>query len=328
MSLLSRIKRVVKLFLYRRIIADSYWAAILLDNEIPTEAVHFDTASDKLQIRGFSIGLARNKHVFLVRAYPYLKALKERAGADLRLTEQGDVLLSVEGIEVVVDTYEEIGVVWELYVNGTYNYIAKLSTPCIVWDIGMNIGIASLLLASKPEVVAVFGYEPFVQTYNKALVNFKYNPERDAKIRPFNYGIAAETKSLMVSYSYQWKAHAGVGEFSDSMKALIERSGEKIIQEEIQLRSALEVLSELRTEFPGADIIAKIDCEGAEYEIFEVLEANNLLRCFKIIMLEWHVHGPDRLAEALIRSGFSLFHFPLTTEAGMLYGVRLSADEK
>jgi FkbM family methyltransferase len=325
MSVLSGVKKSVKRFLYRRAIPDTYWAATLLDNTIPTEAVYFEPSTDKLYIHGIPVGLSREIHLFLVRAYPYLLALKERAGAELKLTEQGDAVIHVGGIEVLVDTYEEIGVVWELYVNGTYNYIAASDSPTVVWDIGMNIGVASLLLASRPDVQAVFSYEPFRQTYQKALTNFARNPKVQGKIHPFNYGVAAEAKSLTVSYSYQWKAHAGAQEFSDSMKALIERSGEKIVQEEIQLCSALEVLSQIQSEFPDSDIIAKIDCEGAEYEIFELLEANNLLRCFKVVMLEWHVHGPEKLADALIRAGFSLFHFPLTTEAGMLYGVRLAA---
>ncbi len=95
-------------------------------------------------------------------------------------------------------------------------------------------------------------------------------------------------------------------------------------KEEISLKPISEELSSIISQHPDMDIIAKIDCEGSEYEIFDSLAAKGQLNQIKIIMMEWHRKGPDELADYLRQAGFAIFsRLPRSSNIGAIYAVRV-----
>jgi hypothetical protein len=69
--------------------------------------------------------------------------------------------------------------------------------------------------------------------------------------------------------------------------------------------------------------MAKIDCEGSEYEILDALDQANLLNKFKIVIMEWHEKGPEKLETYLRKNNFTIFsRRPKSKAIGMIYAVR------
>lgn len=96
------------------------------------------------------------------------------------LSEDKDGVISdINGIKIMQRYHTDFLFVSEIFVDNTY-YLDLAYDDYVVIDIGMNIGIASLFFAAKKEVVKVYGFEPFEDTYNQAIENFKRN-ERDIR---------------------------------------------------------------------------------------------------------------------------------------------------
>jgi hypothetical protein len=69
--------------------------------------------------------------------------------------------------------------------------------------------------------------------------------------------------------------------------------------------------------------IAKIDCEGAEYEILDALKEADLLSYFDVFMIEWHLLGASDLIHTLSENGFVIFSpQPTQTKVGMVYAFK------
>ncbi len=80
------------------------------------------------------------------------------------------------------------------------------------------------------------------------------------------------------------------------------------------------MIQEVRAGYPHAQVIAKIDCEGAEYAIIAALRSGGLLRQVDAFLIEWHQHGPGELEQTLTSAGFfALSLMPRATATGMLY---------
>jgi len=71
----------------------------------------------------------------------------------------------------------------------------------------------------------------------------------------------------------------------------------------------------------GKSDLLKMDCEGAEYDIFEAVDERTLA-CVERIVLEYHPH-PDRdvrsITDKLGRAGFAVTVRP---EISLVYAVR------
>ena len=61
----------------------------------------------------------------------------------------------------------------------------------------------------------------------------------------------------------------------------------------------------------GLKVVAKIDCEGSEFEVFDVLEASGYLAKLSALLVEWHrisgVKTQADLISPLLKHGFIVF---------------------
>src|SRR5262245_2585138 len=105
----------------------------------------------------------------------FVEPLRSSAGAAFSRSAEGDVIAEIEGLRVVVNAEEVLFILNAIFVEREYD--VEFRYPAVVWDIGMNRGLASLYFARRENVVAIVGYEPFGPTYQLARDNFALNPD-------------------------------------------------------------------------------------------------------------------------------------------------------
>jgi FkbM family methyltransferase len=267
-----------------------------------------------------AVPIALPEHAFMMaeRSLRMINALQEE-GARFALGADRRLQIQVAGIRCYIDGAEELFIVHEIFAQKIYRLIG--ARPKVVCDVGMNVGLASLFLANLPGVQAVYGFEPFEPTFQQAAANFALNPETAAKIQAFNYGLGATDKFVSAAYDYDNKGSSG----THSQLARVTSAGRS---ETVHIRSAAEAIARIVAAHPGVDVVAKIDCEGAEYEIFEALAASGSLSAISVFMLEWHDRGAEELLAHLTGLGFTCFApndpipQPGADVTGMIYAVR------
>ena len=254
-------------------------------------------------------------HPLLLKSANYIKHLLSIP--DTKLWQDNDRLFfRYYQITIEVETKEDFYILYEVFFEGDYN----LSFPSeyVLIDIGMNVGITSLLFASKPEVVKVFAYEPVEATLRQAQKNLDHNLPFSHKITPHAYGLSDHDHSLMIDYSYEWKGSVGVTQLSDSKK-----KNATLTPISIELRDVAVEVRKIKDQFPNLPIVIKVDCEGSEYTIIQRLAQEGLLYLADIYLIEWHEKGPEPLQKEFEKIGFRcLSKLPHGSGIGMLYAFK------
>ena len=241
---------------------------------------------------------------------------------DARITDHnGDIVVELQDLNLLVDSGEELFTIEELFLQRVYDF--DILTPVVMIDIGMNVGFASLMFASKPNVVAVYAFEPLQVTFQQAQRSFELNPNCSKKIQSEKVGLAGSARTADAFFNRDLK---GSSSLFKKTKCSAEADG--TVQEKIQLKSSKEALNVILNKHHNAPVVAKIDCEGAEYEILESLAESGLLSKFTVFMIEWHRfsegQSPVRLVELLRQAGFVSFTSDCGSGvAGMIYAARI-----
>jgi FkbM family methyltransferase len=246
-----------------------------------------------------------------------LRRLHDR-GAQIKFID-GSVVAVIRGITISAETWDDIRFVEEVYVQNTYNFRAKSNV--VVIDIGMNVGLSSLLFASKPYVNSVISFEPFRTTYERALRNISLNPDLAPKITTHNYGLSDENSERTIL----------IPDGSESGSRTI-RGADYGAPVTIKIRQAAEILRPILkdAERRGLAVIVKVDCEGAEFEVFRSLGAAGLMSSIAAFMVEWHrghgVYTQNDLIGPLEQHGFIVFDLTVDDGGnGFFYGAKISS---
>lgn len=301
-------------------ITDDYWSSKLVANNINPKQVEYVSQSGKLLYKPFNIHLGKEKQDFLLidKISNKAKTLKRLTNCEFYIDQNENLIIDIDNVKLIIETGQEIDIVHEIFLLGIYNFV--YDKPCIVIDIGMNTGFASLFFANQGNVQAVYGYEPFAMTYAQALKNFELNPKLAQKIKAFDYGVGAREETITVEYDYSVKGSVGISGIDNLFKTT---DSAAIAKEELIIKPFSEAFRGIRTDYPDIDIVAKIDCEGSEYEILDDLSENGQLSQIKVIMMEWHKKGPAPLVKHLQDAGFIIFsRLPRSTNVGTLYAIR------
>ena len=225
------------------------------------------------------------------------------------------------GFHFYMESVCDMNTAREVFVEREYEWFnEQLSPGCVVWDIGMNLGMASLLFASNESVEHVYSYEPMPHTFDVARESLACNPALAGKITAANAGIAATTRTEKFDYTPLSKAGTGiVGILPTTLKHydIQPRDIQKI---DARLLDAAAVLHDIRAENPDAPIYVKCDCEGAEYEIIDRLAVTGALYEIEALVVECHKGDPMQVVSQLENAGFSA---ELETKVdGLFYHVR------
>src|SRR5207247_309422 len=228
--------------------------------------------------------------------------------------DAGRLRCEVAGVSTLVTGIEPVWILHEIFVVGVYDLIDRLPRDerVVVWDIGMNRGLASLYFASKPHVAAVVGQEPVGPTYRAALETLASHPRLAGKVTALDVGVADSTRTETVDYCAAFSGSVGVrglvGDPARLRAVLGVDDPGPITREPLRLREANEALATVRDLHPGLPVVAKVDCEGAEYEILAALRRTGALSGLHALMIEWHGgEGPGALCDELARAGFRVW---------------------
>jgi len=182
----------------------------------------------------------------------------------------------------------------------------------IVVDIGMNHGYASLYFALRDDVDSVYAFEPVKSVYEKALFNFSLN-ECAKKIIAYNYGLGDSDKQADVGFD---PAHSG----KTSIISQKRFAGENALA--IQVKDAAPIIRDIIANHPDSMIVIKSDCEGAEGEIFQRLDAENILPSIDVIVMEYHLDQDRFIESVLAKHEFVCFKQPGSSRAGIIRAAR------
>jgi FkbM family methyltransferase len=296
------------------------WARRLANTAVhPNEVVVVGRGSQvylpKLQVR-----LSAEDDLFLLRHYPLALSLVEKAGAGFHRASDGQLFVHVANVRAAVHNGDELCMLKEIFLYHIYNL--QRPEPVVVLDIGMNVGLAALYFAATLPDVNVIGYEPISDTYEMALRNFALNPDLAKRIRSFNAGIGGANSTVDAYYVSELHGSSGLFPLPSDSPHFSNQA-----KRQVQLRSAPEVLDEVLREFPGRTVVAKIDCEGAEYAIIRALSSSRKLQNLSCVIMEWHKrapdHNPQEIVEELKEAGFTVFLTVASdSSTGMMYAVQ------
>ena len=311
-------------------VADADRGSTFLDFELDSE----EELEFRLHVNGrFSLLVADSPKVGssddVRMLHPLPSLLKERIdllkhfydnGTEIDLNGEG-LILSLQGIRFVAREYDDVNFVDELFFKSAYNFKTRRDT-CVI-DIGMNVALASLLFAAKPEVKEIYAFEPFPATFARGLANIALNPALASKIRTNNFGLADkdEDGTLLINDN-----HGDSG-------GMQTRSVEGGTPMQLTLRNTASTLRPIIADAKarGLDVVAKIDCEGSEFPIFESLVAGDVLKEISALMVEWHRifmgRTQDELIEPLLDAGFTVFDLTPPEGNGFFYAVRSSSAD-
>ncbi len=224
-------------------------------------------------------------------------------------------------IRLNVHNYDNLQVIEEIFINQFYDFHSM--EKYIVCDVGMNIAIASIYFASFENVEKVYGYEPFLQTFERAKENILLNNELAKKIEVFNYGLGNKNESLEVPLP----ADGFLG--GSTTAAFIDELPEELKKGNVQveIKEIGYAIQQIKLNHPGRKLILKLDCEGAEYEILEVMEKKNMINDIDVYMVEFHFKGKKALVDILVKNNYFVMS-PVSDEInffGMLYAVKLKS---
>jgi FkbM family methyltransferase len=154
-------------------------------------------------------------------------------------------------------------------------YVPPALRPKIILDIGSNIGASIIYFHEKFPDAKIFGFEPHPDTFRILEQNVAHLPG----VRIFNFGLGAthqriEARADQVNFG----AFRTDGRFKDR--------GHPATTVECEVRRLDDVLREIG--IAQVDLI-KIDCEGAEAEVFSTLPDAILNQC-QWIVGEFHDH--------------------------------------
>ena len=179
--------------------------------------------------------------------------------------------------------------IFVIYIRRDYG---KVPIDSIIVDIGANIGIYSVFASLQGKNNVVYAYEPMKETFEHLNKNIELNDCKD-KIIPFNYAIASKREKRKMY-------------IADSVTNTITSSNPNLPSVEIETITLDDILKENNLE--KIDLL-KMDCEGAEYEIFYNLKEENFSK-IKDIRMEFHgLEQGIELRDFLKKKGFKINKF-------------------
>jgi FkbM family methyltransferase len=294
------------------------WAKRLVQAGLTSGNFHVD-GEGRLALDDLGVSIEPGPHEVLVDGYA-LALAAHRAGVRFSI-EEGQLQARAGGVCALVKTYDDLFILHEIYAENSYGISG--AGELLIFDVGMNVGHASLYFASRFPDAVVFAFEPFRNTFERALANFEQNPAIASRIHPFNYGLAAADATMEVEFDPVVPGRMGLFGIPADVSA---SSGRR--RERVAVKDVLDVFDEATVAHPNRVVYMKVDCEGAEYEILTRLHQSNRLKDVQMLAIEWHrktaEQDPARLEAMLCDAGFKVIcSGAQSAEAGMMYAVNV-----
>jgi len=272
--------------------------------------IRYNKSDQTITFTELNVTLHKKTHSFFLERVNTAFELQKRCNAFFG-NENERIFIKINDLKLFITTAQEFSIIYEIFALQCYNYLTRKSS--VVIDIGFNVGYASLFFAQNPDIVKIYSYEPFSNTYKNGLLNISANPSISDKIMPFNYGVSDNNQSLLIGYSDTLKGHNTIVDQNSNVKY--------DLKERIETIDIKDIISDVKRNHPQHDIIAKIDCEGNEYAILEKLHSCEQIKYLKVIMIEWHHKGATPITEILKRNNFEIFSVDSKGHIGLIYAI-------
>ena len=236
------------------------------------------------------------KYAFCYKNYKLLLALQDKLAATIAFDKDDTLMLSFLGMRFSITAADEIFIIYEVFVKGTYNYSS--SEDFMLVDIGMNVGTTCLYFSRMERCKEVVAFEPFEKTILAAKRNYHLNAEVASKITIHGVGLGFPARTLEVKYAAQEKGSTGI----HGVAEYVSNAGATETAT-LQIADAYEALKPVIDNNTIKKVI-KIDCEGAEYEILRRLHQTGSITAFDVYMIEWHLNGPEEIVGLLMSCGY------------------------
>jgi len=189
----------------------------------------------------------------------------------------------------------DMTLIYEILLKSKYRseyYFPEKIKPEVILDIGGNVGITSIYLASIFPNATIYSFEPLLENY-KIL---QKNTQQYGNIKVFNIGLGSKNGSFKVFLSDDSENFGGV-----SFYTKVEGNKTESYTE-CKVRNINDVIQELNI---SAIDLMKIDTEGSEYDILSCLN-EEILRSIFWITGELHGNRDFELLNYLNSMGFSI----------------------
>jgi len=316
--MINTIKNIYKFLLVIKkyfIIKDWFWAKIIHERDISINEVIYNKHDNSIILKLFDYKLMKNDNLLILKTYNIAKQLNKLLGATFQPYNNNGVMFQINNNRGILKTLSDFYILDEIFNFEVYAF--DLKDNVIVWNIGANIGLADIYFANKPNVKKIYAYEPFINNFIEAKINYSLNPHLNSKIQISQYGISNQNKSVTLKYSPEYKGNLGIIGLKEGLRV-------NVSNETINLLEATNVLKQIIENHPNEIIIAKIDCEGSEYDIIQNLAQNNMLNNIHCFMIEWHDRGIEPIINYIRQFGFISIYYGVTgNSCGMIYYVKL-----
>lgn len=258
---------------------------------------------NRIFLRLLSAGIGSDRIFFLNRKDPTIdwkyEATEDRQG----------YLSTIDGITIKERYLTDFDIVDEVLVNHSYGFGFE-DYACVVIDIGMNVGIASLYFANQPNVKKVYGFEAFPDTYEQATANIAFNrPEIGDKIEAMNFALSDENGKKTVSVPVEETGWRNIFSKDENKR-----------QVEIECRDAGEIVRSIINKH-SEKIVLKIDTEGSEFPIFDALDRSGCFEKIEVIMMEYHGDS-EKLVSVLRKYGYRYFIHGKKKVCGLIHAIK------
>lgn len=316
LKLVIYFKKIV-LFIWAMLSLQSYyWAKIITKYRIPPNIVKISKPYSLLNVPDIGLNFKKHSDLHILERYSDAVRLVNSVGAKFQFNSAGKLIVQIEGLSFFISTSQILQILKEVFIDGIYDI--QYPRPVVVIDIGMNVGIVSLLLAKRLKA-PVFAYEPFSKTFEYAQENFTLNRDVADLIRSFNFGLGMKEDTVKAVYCPDASGDCGVIPIPPEYK-----QGRQTEIMDIEIFPVNNIIDLVLKQYPEREVLLKVDCEGSEYEIIQSLKENGNIQRVSIIMMEWHrrnlSHDPSILLKSLHDEGFILFQRGcLSDPVGMIY---------
>lgn len=260
------------------------------------------------------------KRFFILRALGLLDDLISDQGLTVVKLHEAKVDVNVCGVALHLETWEDIYIVHEIFHCGEYEF--GLRNHCRVIDVGANIGVASLYFASNPSVISIDSYELVPATARRLEANLQLNLSLASKITLHAHGLAKDERTLEIDYYPDLKGSMGIEGIAERATQL-NLQGRAKTRVQVSVKDAVRAFEQVIARDPRLPVLAKIDCEGAEYEIIEALDSAGILEKIDTFVIEWHERGPDSIRKRLEQAGhFVILKSAARNHHGVMCSVR------
>jgi FkbM family methyltransferase len=212
----------------------------------------------------------------------------------------------VNGRDVELETFPDYispGVTREILAGETYRLMPNVADVRTVFDVGANLGAASVFFACSYPDATIHSFEPGPDTY--ALL--ERNTAPFASVVPHNFGLLDQTGEHDL---YRGKGSPGEA-------SIFRRSWVSDESDRVELRSAAEFTAEAGVE--RIDVL-KVDTEGCELPILRGL--SRFLADIQVIYVEFHSKSDWRELESMLSPSHELMAGKMLFESGELVYLR------